>query len=474
MSKIIIGREAEKAILKERYSSEISEFIAITGRRRVGKTYLVNAYFENEMNFHFSGVLNASLSQQLQGFHYQYCAFFKTENTEKVPANWMEAFILLSRQLDKSRKKSKKVIFIDELPWLDTHKSNFLGALEWFWNNWAINKNVLLVVCGSATSWMINKIVNNKGGLHNRLTQRIHLLPFTLKESKDFLQFKKIKLSSYQIAQLYMVMGGIPHYLNEVKQGESSMQNIERICFQRDGLLVNEFENLYRALFKNSDNHLKIVFALAKKLKGLSRKELIKACKLRDGGAFSDILEELTWCNFITVANSYGKAKKDNIYRLTDEFSLFYLKFMYRKNNVNWLQLSSTSQWKSWAGYAFENLCFKHLIQIKKSLGIEGVYTEFYAFQSLGNKNTPGAQIDLLIDRNDGIINLCEIKFNDQKYVLTKSETQKIKHRIDVFKRTTKTQKTIFPTLIVALESIDNEYTTGFIQQKLSLENLIN
>jgi AAA+ ATPase superfamily predicted ATPase len=474
MGKIIVGRETEQAILKERYSSEKSEFIAITGRRRVGKTYLVNTYFENEMSFHFSGGLNASLSQQLQGFHYQYCAFFKSEILEKVPANWMDAFILLSRQLDKSRKKSKKVIFIDELPWLDTHKSNFLGALEWFWNSWAINKNVLLIVCGSATSWMINKIVNNKGGLHNRLTQRIHLLPFTLKESIDFLKHKKIKLSTYQITQLYMAMGGIPHYLNEIKTGESAIQSIERICFQKDGLLVNEFDNLYRALFKNSENHLKIVFALAKKLKGFSRKELIEASKLKDGGAFSEILEELTWCNFITATNGYGKAKKDSIYRLTDEFSLFYLKFMYRKNNVNWLQLASSTQWKAWTGYAFENLCFKHLTQIKKRLGIEGVYTELYSFQSLGNKSVLGAQIDLLIDRNDGIINLCEIKFYDQKYTLTKSESQKIQHRIEVFKRITKTKKTIFPTLITTFGAIDNEHKTGFIQQEISLENLMN
>jgi predicted AAA+ superfamily ATPase len=473
MSKIIIGRQLEKGILNERFSSEKSEFIAITGRRRVGKTYLVNAHFEKEMNFHFSGVLNASLSQQLQGFHFQYCQFFKSKKSEKTPSNWMEAFIRLSQQLDKSRKKSKKVIFIDELPWLDTHKSNFLGALEWFWNSWAINNNVLLIVCGSATSWMINKIVNNKGGLHNRLTQRIHLLPFTLKETSDFLQHKKIKLSAYQTAHLYMSIGGIPHYLNEIKPGESSMQAIDRICFQKDGLLFNEFDNLYRALFKNSENHLKIVFALAKKLKGLSRKELIEASKLKDGGAFSEILEELTWCNFITVTTSFGKTKKDAIYRLTDEFSLFYIKFMHKKNNVNWLQLASTTQWKSWSGYAFENVCFKHLIQIKKCLGIEGVFTEFYAFQSVGSKTASGAQIDLLIDRNDGIINLCEIKFHDKKYILTKSETQKIQQRIEVFKRKTKTQKTIFPTLITALGSAENENHTGFIQQNVLLENLM-
>lgn len=473
MSKIIIGRNEEISILKEKLRSTKAEFIAITGRRRVGKTYLINAYFEKEMTFHFSGILNASMQQQLQGFQFQFSNFFKKESSEKFPSNWMEAFIQLSKQLERSRKKSKKVIFIDELPWLDTHKSNFLSALEWFWNNWAINNNVLLIVCGSATSWMINKIVNNKGGLHNRLTQRIHLLPFTLKETTDFLKYRQIKLSPYQITQLYMAMGGIPHYLNEIKPGESAMQAIDRICFQKDGLLVNEFENLYRALFKNAEIHLKIVFTLAKKLKGLSRKELIEISKLSDGGAVSEVLEELTWCNFISVTNSFGKTKKDSIYRLTDEFSLFHLKFMHKKNNVNWLQLSNTTQWKSWSGYAFENICFKHLPQIKKSLGIEGVFTEFYSFKAIGNKENNGTQIDLIIDRNDGIINLCEIKFYDKKFSLSKATTQVIQNKIEVFIRETKTRKTIFPTLITSFGTEKNEYTTGFIQQEISTENLL-
>ncbi len=473
MSKIIIGRHEEISILKEKLRSNKSEFIAITGRRRVGKTYLINAYFEKEMTFHFSGILNASMQQQLQGFQFQFSNYFKKESSEKFPSNWMEAFIQLSKQLERSRKKSKKVIFIDELPWLDTHKSNFLSALEWFWNTWAIDKNILLIVCGSATSWMINKIVNNKGGLHNRLTQRIHLLPFTLKETTDFLKYRQIKLSPYQITQLYMAMGGIPHYLNEIKQGESAMQAIDRICFQKDGLLGNEFDNLYRALFKNAEIHLKIVFTLAKKLKGLSRKELIEISKLSDGGAVSEVLEELTWCNFITVTNSFGKTKKDSIYRLTDEFSLFYLKFMHKKNNFNWLQLSNTTQWKSWSGYAFENICFKHLQQIKKSLGISGVFCEFYAFQARGNKNNTGTQIDLIIDRNDGIINLCEIKFYDKKFSFNKATTQVIQNKIEVFIRETKTRKTIFPTLITSFGTDKNEYTTGFIQQEISLENLL-
>jgi AAA+ ATPase superfamily predicted ATPase len=472
MNKIIIGRTEEIVSINGAYTSEKSEFLAITGRRRVGKTYLVNAHFEKEMTFHFSGILNAPLQQQLQNFNYHLGKYFGESPTVSTPKNWLDAFITLTKYLNKSRKKGKKVIFIDELPWLDTHKSNFVAALDWFWNTWAVDKNVLLIVCGSATSWMIKKIVNNKGGLHNRLTKRIHLQPFTLKETIDFLAYRKVKLSTYQITQLYMAMGGIPHYLNEIQPTESAMQAIDRICFQKNGLLANEFENLYQALFKNADIHLKIVFALAKTLKGLSRNELIAATNLKDGGAISAVLEELSWCNFIHISNGYGKTKKDSLYRLTDEFSLFYLQFMYKKNNVDWLKLSSTPKWKSWAGYAFENVCFKHLKAIKKSLGIDGVFTQFYSFQSKGSQTKEGTQIDLIIERNDGIIHLCEIKFYESQFVIMKDYAQRLEQKIRVFKSETKTTKVIFPTMITSYGTSPNQYYTGLIQQEITLEDL--
>jgi len=472
MNKIIIGRTEEIVSLNGAYTSEKSEFLAITGRRRVGKTYLINAHFEKEMTFHFSGILNAPLQQQLQNFNYHLGKYFGELPAVSTPKNWLDAFITLTKYLNKSRKKGKKVIFIDELPWLDTHKSNFVAALDWFWNTWAVDKNVLLIVCGSATSWMIRKIVNNRGGLHNRLTKRIHLQPFTLKETIDFLAYRKVKLSTYQITQLYMAMGGIPHYLNEIQPTESAMQAIDRICFQKNGLLANEFENLYQALFKNADIHLKIVFALAKTLKGLSRNELIAATNLKDGGAISAVLEELSWCNFIHISNGYGKTKKDSLYRLTDEFSLFYLQFMYKKNNIDWLKLSSTSKWKSWAGYAFENVCFKHLSAIKKSLGIDGVFTQFYSFQSKGSKTNEGTQIDLLIERNDGIIHLCEIKFYETTFAISKDYAQRLEQKIRVFKSETKTTKVIFPTMITSYGTSPNQYYIGLIQQEITLEDL--
>jgi AAA+ ATPase superfamily predicted ATPase len=474
MDKIVIGREFEVVILNRLFDSPESSFIAITGRRRVGKTYLINTHFKKEMTFHFSGLLNATMEQQLQSFSFQLEKHFKRVDANKIPVNWMEAFMQLEGQLRKMKKSRKKVIFIDELPWLDTHKSGFIPALEWFWNNSCVHQNVLLVVCGSATSWMIRKIVNNKGGLHNRLTGRIHLKPFTLKETAEFLHYRKIRLSPYQITQLYMALGGIPHYLNDVRPGESTMQVIDRMCFQKDGLLVNEFENLYQALFKNAEMHLKVVLALSSKNRGMTRQELLSSVKLLDGGAFTNVLEELEWCNFIHVTHGYGKIKKDNLYRLTDEFSLFYLQFMYKKHNVNWLQLASTNKWASWAGYAFENCCLKHLDELKKILGISGVYVEVASFYSSGSKDEEVAQIDLVIDRKDGIIHLCEMKFYEGDFQVNKEFAKEIERKTRVFREKTKTRKTIFPTLITSFGMRYNEYSVGLIQQSIVLEQLFS
>ncbi|MFN6037880.1 MAG: AAA family ATPase [Bacteroidota bacterium] len=474
MRNLIIGRKGELKILDEVFVSDRSEFISVTGRRRVGKTYLINAHFEDEIIFHFTGLLKATMKQQLINFHHELNAYFKTRDKNTEFSTWFEAFFALSTLIEKDKRKRKKVIFIDELPWLDTHKSNFITGLDWFWNSWAVKrKDILLVVCGSATSWMIRKIVNSRGGLHNRLTQRIHLKPFSLKETVEFLGSRKIKLSSHQISQLYMALGGIPHYLNDVRKGESAMQAIDRICFKRNGLLSNEFDNLYSALFKNSDLHLKVVRALSSKLRGLSRKEILSVTKIKDGGALSGVLEELSWCNFIESTSCFGKTKKDSLFRLTDEFSLFYLQFMHNKSNVNWMQLSASTKWKAWSGYAFENLCMKHLQEIKKALGISGVYTQCYAFQSRGNKFKNGTQIDLLIERNDRIINLCEIKFHDRVYSLTKDQARKIENKVSIFRSETKTRKTIFPTLITSNGVTLNENYVGLIDQDLTLEDLI-
>jgi uncharacterized protein len=276
MKRVIIGREEEQKNLAEAVAATGADMLAITGRRRVGKTYLVRTFFEDQLHFEFSGILNADNEQQLQSFAFALAKKTGAKTPKEVPGNWMDALQQLATYLDKLKSK-KLIVFFDELPWLDTHKSKFLPAFDWFWNSWAANKNILVIICGSAASWMMSKIINNRGGLHNRVTRRIHLQPFTLTETESYLKHTGVILSRYHILQLYMALGGIPHYLKEIKKGQSATQNINRICFEKNGLLVNEFDNLYNALFANAKQHISVIQALASKQKGLTRSEILTA-----------------------------------------------------------------------------------------------------------------------------------------------------------------------------------------------------
>jgi uncharacterized protein len=472
MKKVIIGRVEEKKVLEDAYASIEPQFLAITGRRRVGKTYLVRTYFDSKIDFDFSGILNASYRQQLSNFHLSLMTQFRTPLSDEPPRNWQEAFYTLSLHLKKIRKSKRIVVFIDELPWLDTHRSNFLMGLDWFWNSWATKHNVLLIVCGSATSWMIHNLFNNRGGLHNRITKRVHLSPLNLKETQEYLTHHGVNLSHYQILQIYMSMGGIPYYLKEVRVGESAVQAMDRICFQRNGLLAGEFENLYKALFQNWEIHEKIIRTLAQKMRGLTRDELLPIVGLKDGGTFSKILKELEWCDFIASAQPFGKKKKDTRYRLQDEYSIFFLKFIDGKQRVNWKQLSASQSWKSWSGFAFENICIKHAEQIKVALGVGSVYCEVSSFRSKGNVDQEGTQIDLLLDRRDHVINVCEAKFYDKPFALTKALAQELRQKMLVFQAQTKTRKSMFPTIITTFGLAPNEHSIGFVQQSINMDDL--
>ncbi|RYD77642.1 MAG: ATP-binding protein, partial [Sphingobacteriales bacterium] len=463
----------EQQLLEDIYNTNRADMLAITGRRRVGKTYLVRNYFLDQLHFELNGILNASLQQQLQNFDIAFKKFTKNKYAKKLPvANWIEAFELLTKYLDNIRSKKKLVIFIDELPWLDTHRSGFMAAFDWFWNTWASRKNILVIICGSASSWMTNKIINNRGGLHNRVTKRIHLRPFTLSETEAYLKFLHINLSRYQILELYMAMGGIPHYLKELKRGQSAAQNINRICFAKNGLLANEFDNLYNALFLNAKQHIGIVEALASKSKGLSRAEILTATKQADGGTFSKLLNELEQSDFISSSQPFQKVKKETVYRLTDEYSLFYLRFIKNKKNINWQQLAALPTYKTWSGYAFENICLKHILKLKEALGITSVYTEVSGIFYKGGPKEKGAQIDLLIDRQDSVINICEAKFYDKPFTVTKAYAEELRNKLAVFQQKTNTRKSLFLTLISPYGIVPNQHSIGFVQQEVKMDHL--
>jgi uncharacterized protein len=475
----LIGRILEKNILEESLNSPMAELIAVYGRRRVGKTYLIRTVYEKEITFEISGVHNEGLFQQLENFTSLLTEFAGTTIPFQKPKNWFEAFGMLQKYLEQKKIKNKKqVIFFDEFPWLNTHKSRFLSAFEHFWNSWASRQNNLIVViCGSAASWMIQKVIRNKGGLHNRVTRRMRLIPFNLSETEDYLKSKRIKIDRYQIIQLYMVMGGIPHYLKEIKVGQSFVQMIDNICFNKDGLLNDEFKSLYISLFDNATNHINVVRALAKKYSGLNRNEIIEVCNLSTGGGTSVILEELEESGFITSYIPFNKKSNEIIYKLTDEYSLFYLKFIESNRNYGdgtWTKKAQSSSWKSWSGLAFETICLTHIKAIKKALGISGIYSEESVWRFQGNEEDEGTQIDLLIDRQDFCINVCEIKFSKDEFIIDKKYANELKQKLKVFERKTKTKKTLFLTMISTFGVKSNEYKLNLVQQNITMESLFD
>ncbi len=473
--KNLIGRENEVAILKELLVSDEAEFVSVIGRRRVGKTFLVETVYADHIAFQVTAIQNAGFEEQVENFARILNIKSQSRLPIQIPKTWLEAFHFLILHLEETAPSGKKVVFFDELPWFDTHRSGFLNAFGFFWNSWAVKNNVVVVICGSAASWMIQKVVHNKGGLYNRLTKRIYLRPFSLHETELYIQLKNLNLNRYQITQLYMTLGGIPHYLKEIKRGESVAQSIDRICFDSNGILYDEFGQLYPSLFDNADNHIAIIRALATKSMGMTRLEIINATKLTNGGGLTTTLEELSQSGFITEYQPFERVKRETIYRLTDEYSLFYLKFiepMKTEGAGTWQSFEKTPAYNTWSGYAFESICMKHIPEIKKALGISGVFTTTSSFYSKGKDGMAGCQIDLLIDRNDNIINICEIKWANKEYTLTKSYATELRIKSALFEHYTGTKKKPYITFISTYGLMPNEQNSSIIDKEVTLEAL--
>ncbi|MCD4781547.1 MAG: ATP-binding protein [Candidatus Omnitrophica bacterium] len=479
----IIGREDEKEILKQLMASDEPEFVAIYGRRRVGKTFLIREYFKKtQVYFEITGLQAGQLHDQLENFISAFRLQFSKKSVLPAPENWNEALRILITEVDKKKTKGKLIFFFDELPWLAYRKSHFLQALEYFWNSWASKKkNVIVIVCGSAASWMLENVVHNKGGLHNRITKRIRLLPFTLKETNDYLKSRKINLDQKQVLEIYLVMGGVPHYLKQIEKGQSAIQNINRICFTKDGILVDEFNKLYQSLFEHSGNYINVIRALAKKRIGLTRDELLVGTQMKSGGGISKILSALEESGFISKIIPFGKKSNVALYKLTDEYSLFYLTWISTapKGVLNsskhdyWLQKRAGSSWRSWAGYAFESICQKHVHQIKIGLGISGINTmESNWYYRPADKKEKGAQIDLIIDRSDNCITICEMKYSDLEFIIDKRYHRNLQDKMKIFKNATRTEKTVFLVMMTTYGVKENQYYEEIVSGQLKMNVL--
>ncbi|MDP3705038.1 MAG: ATP-binding protein [Legionellaceae bacterium] len=453
----IVGREKEVGFLNHVFESRKPEFLAIYGRRRVGKTYLIREFFKDKgIYFELTGIKDATKSSQLKNFSTVYSDTFLRGDRIPPPKDWDDALNVLRIEIEKTDESKKIIIFFDELPWLASRKSGFLEALDLFWNRYMSSReNIILVICGSAAEWMIKKIISNKGGLHNRLTQPpVNLMPFTLKQTKQYLDAIGVHLEQKQVIDLYMALGGVAYYLSLVSKGKSSSQVISDLFFANQAPLLSEFRNLFDSLYDNPQKHIDVIKLLAQTRQGLTQTDIFNKVKnMSPGGGAVLVLEELENCGFVHRVHDFGKKKKDARYRLIDGFTLFYLKWVEGQGEFSehfWMRKKGSASYNTWAGYAFENLCFLHYRDILRALEITVVAEAKSGWRYLPLKADPdeGAQIDLVIDRADKCINLCEIKFYDDELMISKAYAQVLRRKKSCFKEKTGTRKTLFMTMI--------------------------
>lgn len=477
MKNNVIGRVEEWQRIEECMQSNTAQLIIVYGRRRVGKTFLINEFFDNDFSFKLTGAYNQPTAYQLRNFTAEYNR--RTGQKIDVPSDWVQAFEYLRNYLSSSKNHEKKVVFFDEMPWLDTARSGFLDAFEWFWNDWASACNDLVfIVCGSATSWMITNLDENKGGLFNRQTCRMYLEPFTLAETEQFLVSKNINWSRYEIAETYMIMGGIPYYLNLLRSKLSYSQNIDSLFFRKNGELWDEFEHLYRTLFSNSEKYISVVQTLSEKTGGMNRNELSLKLGTAANGDLTKILNDLISCGFVRVSGFYKKKKKDALYQLADYYTAFYFRYLkdhYGKDEHYWSNTIDNPARRAWAGLTFEQLCKDHIRQIKHRLGISGVLTDESVWYTKGDEELgiDGAQIDLVLERRDRIINLCEMKYSINEFVIDKGYDIVLRNKLETFRRMTGTRQSLQITMITTYGVKKNKYS-NFVQSQVTLDDLFH
>lgn len=468
----LIGRKQETEELRELYNSDRAEFVAVYGRRRVGKTFLVDETLGRHITFRHAGLspIDENGKQHLmkdQLLHFYHSLLSQGMKKSHQPTSWLEAFYMLEVHLQNIDDGSRQLVFIDELPWMDTPRSKFVMALEGFWNGWACHRhNLMLVVCGSANSWMLDNLVNNHGGLYGRVTYEIRLMPFTLKECEAFFQSRGIRMSRYDIVQSYMMLGGIPFYLNYFKKGLSLAQNIDHLFYAPSAKLRDEYDRLFASVFSNPDEMKRMVACLSTRHAGYTRQEILKRTGIDDSGSATKMLRALEASNFILKYQPFGKGKREECYKLTDSFCMFYLRWVEGHKSMNpdfWMLNQTSSSVSSWRGIAFEEVCLSHIRQIKAGLGIAGVSSEQSAWSVKGDDEKEGTQIDLLINRKDNVVNMCEMKFYGEEFTVTKAYERKLAHRQILLSEMVSRRTVIHPVLITTYGLTYNEYSGAFV-----------
>ena len=469
----LLGRRREQIMLRDCLQSGRPEFLVVYGRRRVGKTYLIREYFNNQFAFYATGVSNQKTRDQLKAFNESLRQFGDSVRT--IPTDWMEAFgrlraLLEGEEVQREIVSKKRVVFLDEVPWMDTARSDFKSALDFFWNSWAsAQSDLLLIVCGSATSWIIRHFFRDTGGFYNRITRQIHLLPFSLRECEELFAENQMAMTRKAIIESYMVFGGVPYYLNMFDRRFSLAQNIDTLLFHEDSPLRYEYDRLFQSLFKHSEKHSAIIQSMARKKEGMTRVELAKVKAVGEGEPLTKALSELEECGFIRKYKNFTKKKQGYFYQITDSFVLFHFAFLQKHKIGSWMSYINTPGYYSWCGNAFEMVCLNHIRQIKEVLGITGVESAEYAWRS--SHSSPGAQIDLMIDRRDDVINVCEMKYAQIPFVIDSTYEKQLLHKLSAFAEETSSKKSLHLTIICA-DGLSRNSHSGIVQHEIGGEEL--
>lgn len=469
MTAALSGRERECKLLRRVLDSSRSEFVAVYGRRRIGKTFLIRRFFDDEpvVRFELVGRLGASVADHMALFAESLTRTFSPTLPVAPPRSWQDALSTLARTIEATADGRRVVLFFDELPWLAGHRSGCLSAIEHFWNAWCSKRDdIILIVCGSAASWMLSKVVNARGGLHGRLTQTIRLLPFTLSELSSYASDRQLRMTKRQLAEVAMIVGGVPHYLDNLYRGQSIPQFVDTTCLDKDGALRHEFDRLFASLFDNAQPYVYVVKALAKRRDGLSRTDLIKQAKMQSGGGATTVLNALEQAGFIQQTIPFGRTSRDRYYRLTDPFCAFHLNWLARRPPARWHDVQPSPRWHQWVGLAFESLCLAHVQGIKQSLGIAGVRTEASGWRS------PEAQLDLVIDRADDVISICEMKYTNEPFVITKAYAQALRKKLGIFRAATGTRKRLDLVMVTSSGVVDNRWARDAVDAQVPLDAL--
>ena len=471
----MVGRKQELEELNKLYNSGKAELVAIYGRRRIGKTYLVDTAFENRITFRHAGLSPVEAKDKKKGLlkeqleHFYFSLQLQGMAKSHCPKSWLEAFFMLEKLLQSKDNGDRQVVFLDELPWMDTPQSGFITAFEGFWNTWACHRaNIMVIVCGSANSWILDKLINNHGGLYNRVTYEINLSPFTLGECKEYLESMGVMLSDYDITQSYMILGGVPFYLGYFERGLSLAQTVDKLFFKNNAKLKNEYENLFESTFSKSEAMKTIVEFLDKRNDGYTRRELVDGLGITDSGHLSKNLKALIASDFVQEYVPFGLGKREVHYRLVDPFCKFCLRFINGKEYLDeefWQQNKTSPAINSWRGFAFENVCFNHIGKIKEALGISGVITSQSAWSKRDNEeDDDNTLIDMIISRNDNVVNMCEMKFYSEEFTIEKSYHATLMKRNRLLSSMIPKKAVIHGTLITTYGLTYNEYSGDFVK----------